>query len=146
MKSRVIFASLILGLGLTISQADAATTTNTDDSPAANKPASAMLVNGSQTQFAAYVGQNFAKFAQTTNWVNFMSTISLYNQNPAAVLKLSPARRLEFNQAVAQLNNQLAKGKNTEASRWITQANHTARMINYLWDVERSNSEGSDIQ
>ena len=47
MKSRVIFASLVLGLGLVITQANAATTTNTDDSPAANKPASAMLVNGS---------------------------------------------------------------------------------------------------
>lgn len=146
MKTRVIFASLILAAGLTISQADAATTTSNDDSPAANKPASAMLVNGSQTQFAAYVGQKFGKFAQTTNWSNFMDVVTLYNQSPTAVLNLSPAERSRFNNALVQVTNQLAKQKSAEANRWTTQATHTARMINFLWDAERSNDESADVQ
>ena len=146
MKTRVIFASLILGLGLMTSQADAATTTNTDDSPAATKPASAMLVNGSQTQFAAYVGHTNARFAQTTNWVNFMSVVSLYNQNPVAVLTLSPADRARFNQAAAQVNNELVKQHTVEASRWMTQADHTARLINFLWNATPSDSEMPDVQ
>lgn len=146
MKTRVIFASLILGLGLVSNQATAATTTNTDDSPAATKPASAMLVNGSQKQFAVYVGQSNIKFAQTTNWQNFMSVISLYNQNPAAVLSLSPADRAKFNEAATQVNNQLAKQKDAAANRWTNQADHTARMINFLWDAHQSIIEAADVQ
>ena len=146
MKTRVIFASVILGLGLATSQATAATTTNTDDSPATTKPASAMLVNGSQMQFAAYIGQNVAKFAQTTNWQNFVSVVSLYNQSPSAVLNLSPADRAKFNQAAAQLTNTLAKQKDAAASHWMTQADHTTRMINFIWNVNQPVKEATDIQ
>ncbi len=146
MKTRVIFASVILGLGLATSQASAATTTNTDDSPAANKPASAMLVNGSQVQFAVYFGQTNAKFAETTNWHNFMSVVSLFNQSPAAVLNLSPADRARFNEATTQVNNQLAKQKDAAASLWMTQARHTARMINFLWDTNQPVTEATDVQ
>ena len=146
MKSRVIFASLVLGLGVMTYQANAATTTNTDDSPAATKPASAMLVNGSQKQFASYVEQNVAKFAHTTNWQNFMSVVSLYNQSPSAVLNISPADRTKFNDAIAQIKIQLVKQNNADASRWMNQADHTARMINFLWDANQSISEASDIQ
>ncbi|WP_020600380.1 hypothetical protein [Spirosoma panaciterrae] len=146
MKSRVIFASLILGLGLATSQADAATTTNTDDSPAANKPASTMLVNGSQKNFASYVEQNIAKYSNTTTWQNFMSVVSLYNQNPAAVLNLSSDDRAKFNEAAAQLKNKLAKRNDAVASHWMNQAGYTARMINFLWDANQSLSQAADIQ
>ncbi|WP_080054786.1 hypothetical protein [Spirosoma aerolatum] len=146
MKSRVIFASLILGLGLAISQADAATTTNTDDSPAANKPASTMLVNGSQKNFASYVEQNIAKYSNTTTWQNFMSVVSLYNQNPAAVLNLSADDRAKFNEAAAQVKNKLAKRNDAVASHWMNQAGYTARMINFLWDANQSLSQAADIQ
>ena len=146
MKTRIIFASLILGLGLASTQANAATTTNTDDSPAATKPASAMLVNGSQKQFASYVERNISKFAQTTNWQNFMSVVSLYNQNPAAVLTLSSTDRVKFNQAAAQVNNQLVKQKDAAASHWTNQADHTVRMINFLWDANQSISQAADVQ
>ena len=146
MKSRVIFASLILGLGLVTTQANAATTTNTDDSPAANKPASAMLINGSEKQFAAYFGQHVAKFTHNTNLQTFMSVVSLYNQNPAAVLTINSADRTKFNEAVAQVNNQLAKQKNADASRWMNQADHTARMINFLWNVNQEGSELVEVQ
>ena len=146
MKSRVIFASVVLGLGLVITQANAATTTNTDDSPAATKPASAMLVNGSQMQFAAYIGHTVGKFAQTTNWTNFMSVVSLYNQSPAAVLNISPADRAKFNEAAAQVTNTLAKQKDANASLWMHQADHTTRMINFLWNANQSAVEAADIQ
>ena len=146
MKSRVIFASLILGLGLMTTRANAATTTNTDDSPATSKPASAMLVNGSEKQFASYYGQNVTKFSHNTNWQNFMSVISLYNQSPAAVLNLSADDRAKFNESVAQVNTQLAMQKNAEASRWMNQAGYTARMINFLWNANQPHSENSDVQ
>lgn len=128
------------------SQADAATTTNTDDSPTANKSANVLLVNGSEKQFASYVEQRIAKFARNTNWQNFMSVVSSFNKNPYGVLNLSPADRIKFNQAAARVNSELAKQKNADATRWMIQANHTARMINYLWDVNQSNSELLDIQ
>jgi hypothetical protein len=146
MKTRVIFASLVLGLGLVTSQADAATTIVIDDSPAAKKPASAMLVNGSEKQFASYVEQNVNRFARNTNWQNFMSVVSLYNQNPAAVLTISATDRVKFNEAIAQVNTQLAKQKNAEASRWMNQADLTARMINFIWDANQPTSETPDIQ
>lgn len=146
MKTRVIFASVILGLGLAISQANAATTIVIDDSPAAKKPASAMLVNGSEKQFAAYVGQNNYRFLRNTNWQNFMSVVSLYNQNPTAVLTISPADRARFNEAATQVNKQLAGQKNAEASRWMNQADLTARMINFIWDVNQPVSEMPDVQ
>ncbi|MFD2573278.1 hypothetical protein ACFSUS_21735 [Spirosoma soli] len=146
MKSRVIFASLILGLGLATTQADAATTTYTDDSPAANKPASAMLVNGSEKQFASYFEQRVAKSMHNTNWQSFMSVVSLFNQNPVAVLTLSPADRVKFNEAAAQVNNQLAKQKTADASRWMNQASYTARMINFLWNQSQEASEVSEVQ
>ena len=135
MKTRNIFASVILAAGLTISQANAATTTNNDDSPANTKPASAMLVNGTQTQFAVYVGHSLGKFAQTTQWVNFMNVVMLYNQSPAAVLLLSPADRATFNEASAVVLKKLASQKGTEAAQYLNQAHRTTRLINFLWDV-----------
>ena len=146
MKTRIIFASAILGLGLSISQANAATTIVNDDSPAAKKPASAMLVNGSEKQFAAYVGQNVSRLERNTNWQNFMSIVSLYNQNPVAVLTISPADRATFNEATAYVNTRLAGRKNAEANRWMNQANLTARMINFIWDTNQSASEMPEIQ
>lgn len=146
MKTRVIFASMILGLGLATTWATAATTTNTDDSPAANKPASAMLVNGSQKQFASYTERNMTQFTHTTNWQNFMNVVSLYNQNPAAVLTISPADRVKFNEATTQVIHTLAKQKNADANRWTNQASHTARMINFLWNADQSISQEADVQ
>ena len=146
MKTRVIFASVVLGLGLSISQANAATTIVNDDSPAAKKPASAMLVNGSEKQFASYVEQNVNRLGRNTNWQNFMSVVSLYNQNPVAVLTISPADRAKFNEAVVQVNTQLAKQKKAEASRWMNQADLTARMINFIWDANQPVSESPDVQ
>ena len=146
MKTRVIFASLVLGLGLVNTLATAATTTNTDDSPAANKPASTMLVNGSQKQFASYAELNIAKFVNTTNWQNFMSVVSLYNQNPTAVLNISPADRIKFNEAALQLTDKLAKQKDANASNWTKQVGHTTRMINFLWNANQSISETTDVQ
>lgn len=146
MKTRVIFASLVLGLGLAITQADAATTIINDDSPAAKKPASAMLVNGSEKQFVAYIERNANRFAHNTNWQNFMSVVSLYNQNPAALLTISPADREKFNEATAQLNTQLGRQKSAEASRWVNQADLTARMINFIWNANQPVSEMPEIQ
>ena len=149
MKTRSIFASVILAAGLTISQANAATTTNTDDSPANNKPASALLVNGTQTQFAVYVGHSLGKFAQTTQWVDFMNVVMLYNQNPAAVLTLSPADRATFNEASAVVLKKLASQKGPEAARWMNQAHRTTRLINFLWDVnlpQTDNIQVTEIQ
>ena len=50
MKSRVIFASLLLGLGVVMNQANAATTI-IDDSPAASKPVCSTLIYGSELNF-----------------------------------------------------------------------------------------------
>ena len=75
-----------------------------------------------------------------------MSVVSLYNQSPAAVLNLSPADRATFNEAVAQVNTQLAKQKNADASRWMDQADLTARMINFLWNANQPTSETPDVQ
>ncbi|QKZ12466.1 hypothetical protein HU175_07425 [Spirosoma sp. KUDC1026] len=146
MKSRVIFASLILALGMTTLQATAATTTNTDDSPAAKKPASAMLVNGSEKQFAAYIERNASQFSRNTNWQTYMRVVSLYNQHPVAVLSISPADRIKFNEASTQINTLLAKQKNVDASRWTNQADLTTRMINFLWNSDQAPSEPLVIQ
>jgi hypothetical protein len=146
MKSRVIFASLILGLGLMISESSAATTIF-DDSPASTKPANALLVNGSEKQFALFVEQKLNNFTKKSSWQNFMSVVSLYNQNPVAVLSLDEASRKKFNEANVQLSNELAKSNgNLEVTRWANQANQTARMINLLWNVEAEASKTPDAE
>lgn len=147
MKSRVIFASLILGLGLANTQADAATTNAIDDSPAANKPAGTMLVKGSEKQFAQFVEHKTNKLTKSVNWQNFMSIVSLYNENPVAVLSLDANSRMKFNETNTQLTKELAKRtNNAEATRWISQADKTARMINLLWDVEAEASKVSETE
>ncbi|WP_019987738.1 hypothetical protein [Rudanella lutea] len=146
MKSRVIFASLILGLGLMISESSAATTIF-DDSPASAKPANALLVNGSEKLFALFVEQKLNNFTKKSSWQNFMSVVSLYNQNPVAVLSLDEASRKKFNEANVQLSNELAKSNgNLEVTRWANQANQTARMINLLWNVEAEASKTPDAE
>ncbi len=133
MKTRVIFASLILGLGILTSKANAATTI-TDDSPAANKPASTMLVNCSEKHFASYVEHNMGQFTRKgADWQNFMNVVSLYNQSPVAVLTLSAHERSRFNEATSELNKQLTAKVGVEAGQWLNQANHTAQMINFIW-------------
>ncbi|GAA4445929.1 hypothetical protein GCM10023189_00450 [Nibrella saemangeumensis] len=137
MKTRVIFASLVLGLGLVTSKANAATTI-LDDSPAANKPASALLINGSEKQLATYVEQRIGRSVRKSDWQNFYSIVELYNQNPVALLNLKTEARDQFNAAASQVNKQLAKQKGAEASRWYNQADYTTRIINFLWSVEAS--------
>lgn len=147
MKSRVIFASLVLGLVLTNSRANAATTINIDDSPAANKPVGTMLVKSSEKQFAQFVEHKANKFTKKADWQNFMSVVSLYNQNPVAILSLDADSRIKFNSANAQLTKELAKGtSNADASRWANQADQTARMINLLWDVETEASKVAETE
>ncbi len=70
-----------------------------------------------------------------------MSVITSYNNNPAAVLNISPADRATFNEGAAQVNNELAKLKDAEAAYWQGQADHTTRMINFLWNVNLPFSE-----
>jgi hypothetical protein len=147
MKSRVIFASLVLGLVLTNSRANAATTINIDDSPAANKPVGTMLVKSSEKQFAQFVEQKANKFTKKADWQNFMSVVSLYNQNPVAVLSLDDDSRTKFKSASAQLTKELAKGtNNADTSRWANQADKTARMINLLWNVETEASKVAETE
>ncbi|GAA4398830.1 hypothetical protein GCM10023187_09860 [Nibrella viscosa] len=144
MKTRVIFASLVLGLGLVTSKANAATTT-LDDSPAANKPASALLINGSEKQLATYVEQRIGRSVRKSDWQNFYSVVMLYNQNPAALLNLTTEARDQFNAAASQLSKQLAKQKGTEAGRWQNQADYTTRIINFLWSVEAGQQEQIEL-
>ena len=147
MKSRVIFAVLILGLGLANSRANAATTINIDDSPAANKPAGTMLVKGSEKHFAQFVEHKANKFTKKADWQNFMSVVSLYNQNPVAILSLDSNSRMKFNEANAQLTKELTKRtNNADASRWVSQADQTARMINLLWNAEAEASKVVDSE
>ena len=147
MKSRVIFAVLILGLGLANSRANAATTINTDDSPAANKPAGTMLVKGSEKYFTQFVEHKANKFTKKADWQNFMSVVSLYNQNPVAILSLDANSRMKFNEANAQLTKELTKRtNNADASRWVSQADQTARMINLLWNAEAEASKVVDSE
>ena len=145
MKSRVIFASLVLVLGSMISKATAATTF-TDDSPAA-KPASTLLVNGSEKQFAAYVEQRAQLFSRTDNWQNFMRVVSLYNNNPVSVLSINTADRDKFNEASSQVTKELSKySQNAESLRWLNQVRFTNRMINFLWSTETQTSEMTELQ
>jgi hypothetical protein len=133
MKTRLIFASLILGLSITATS-NAATTIN-DDSPAAAKPAGTMLVNGSEKLFSAYAEQKMNRFTRQPEWQAYMNVVSMYNQNPVAVLNLSAAERDNFKQTSSLVTKQLAKQKDGNASLWLNQVNNTVRTISYFWAV-----------
>lgn len=76
-----------------------------------------------------------------------MSVVSLYNQNPVAVLSVDAQSRAKFNEANAQLTKELSKRtNNADASRWMKQADHTTRMINLLWNVETEASKVTDAE
>ena len=139
MKSRVIFASVILGLAI-MTTANAATTIN-DDSPAANKSAAALLVNGSEKQFAHFIEQHANRFTHTSAWQTYMNVVSMYNQNPVDVLNLSAADRAEFVNASSVVSGQLAKQKQPEASQWASQVNNTARTLAYFWTVSQDQAQ-----
>lgn len=145
MKSRVIFASLILGLVLMITGATAATTI-TDDSPA-TKPATALLVNGSEKQLATFIEQRAQSFSRSANWQNFIRVISLYNSNPVSVLSINSTNRDQFNEASSQVAKELNKyPQDAESLRWLNQVNFTTRMINFLWSGESQTGETTELQ
>ena len=147
MKSRVIFAVLILGLGLANSEANATTTINFDDSPGVKKSAGTMLVNESEKQFVQFVEQKAGRFTKKADWQNFMSVVSLYNQNPVALLSLDADSRTKFNNANVQLTKKLTKRTNdADSSYWVGQADQTARMINFLWDTEAEAAKVIDTE
>lgn len=145
MKTRVIFASLILGLGLVANQATAATTI-TDDSPAAKKPASALLAAGTQKQFASYVEQHFSRFSRKGDWQNFASVVSVYNENPVSVLALNADDRSKFNESASAVIKKLARENSTEASAWQDQTNSTIGLINFLWNIQENQPQLPDNQ
>ena len=147
MKSRVIFASLILGLGLMTSKASAATTPS-DDSPAASKSAVAtMLVNGSEKQFASFMEQKASRAARKTEWQRVVNVVSLYDTNPVALLSLSAADRNVFNDSAIALNKQLVrKTDSAETLRWAAQVDYTVRIINFLWSVNQLASELAETE
>ena len=139
MKSRVIFASLILGLVLTTT-ANAATTI-TDDSPAATKSAGTLLINGSEKQFAHFIEQRANRFSHTSAWQTYMNVVSMYNQNPIDVLRLSAADRAEFVKASSDVSGQLARQKQAEAVQWAGQVNNTVRTLAYFWTVSQDQAQ-----
>lgn len=143
MKTRVIFASLVLGLGLVTTKATAATT-SLDDSPATTKPANTLLINGAEKQFASYVEQRMGRFARQNDWQNFLNVVALYNANPASVLNLSVSDRARFNDAVKGVTKELGRRKDAEASRWLNQADYTARMINFLWNANQNQPQAPE--
>jgi hypothetical protein len=147
MKSRVIFTSLILGLGLMTTKAIAATTI-ADDSPVASKSAVAtMLVNGSEKQFASFMEQRANRTARKADWQRVVNVVSLYNANPVSVLSLSAADREAFNDSAILLNKQLAtKNHDAETLRWATQVDYTVRMINFLWNANQSANQLADTE
>jgi len=135
MKTRVIFASLILGLSITATS-NAATTIN-DDSPVANKPAGTMLINGSEKKFSAYADLKMNRLTRQPEWQTCMDVVTKYNENPVSVLSLSAAERDNFKQASSVVTKQLAKQKDGNASLWLNQVNNTVRMISYFWVVSQ---------
>lgn len=139
MKSRVIFASVILGLAITTT-ANAATTIS-DDSPAANKSAATLLVNGSEKLFAHFIEQHANRFSHTSAWQTYMNVVSMYNQNPVDVLRLSAADRAQFITASSIVSKQLARQKQAEAVQWSGQVNNTVRTIAYFWTVAQDQAQ-----
>ncbi|MBO0949052.1 hypothetical protein [Fibrella forsythiae] len=139
MKTRVIFASLILGLSLTATSnaAIGVATTTIDDSPAANKPAGTMLINGSEKMFSLYADQKMNHLTRQPEWQTCMNVVTKYNENPVSVLNLSAAERDSFKQASSVVTKQLAKQKDGAASLWLNQVNNTVRMISYFWVVSQ---------
>ncbi len=143
MKSRVIFASLILGLGLVANQATAATTI-VDDSPVTTKTTNRLLATGTQIQFASYVEQHFGRFAKKGDWQNFLSVVAQYNDQPVSVLNLDAEAQNKFNKAASVVTKKLADNKSVEATAWQYEAESITRMINFLWDVQVSQPQQSD--
>lgn len=143
MKTRVIFASLILVMGITAS-ANSATTTNTDDSPVANKAAGTLLINGSEKSFAQFVGHKANRITRQPEWQTYMDVVSMYNQHPASVLTLSAAERASFLSASARVNGQLTKLTDAGANHWLTQATNTVRTIAYFWTLTDEQSQVPD--
>ena len=139
MKSRIIFASLILGL--VISTTANAATTIIDDSPVATKTVVTLLVNGSEKQFAHYIEQHATRFSRTSAWQTYMNVVLMYNQNPVDVLRLSAAERAEFVNASSIVSGQLAKQKQAEAGYWAGQVNNTVRTLSYFWTVSQEQAQ-----
>lgn len=143
MKTRVIFASLILGLGLVANQATAATTI-TDDSPAANKTANALLSTGTQKQFASYMEQRFSRFAKKSDWKDFFNVVAQYGETPASVLNVDAEGQNKFNQSVAAVSKKLARENSAEAIAWQQQTTGLVKMINFIWSVQASQAQLAD--
>ncbi len=145
MKSRVIFASLILGLGLVANQATAATTI-IDDSPVTNKTTNKLLATGTQKQFASYMEQHFSRFAKKGDWQSFLSVVSQYNENPVSVLNFDTEAQNKFNTSASVVTRKLAGDNHAEAAAWQHQADSMTRMINFLWSVQASQSQQTDTE
>ena len=144
MKTRVIFASLILGLSITTTT-NAATTIH-DDSPLATRPAGTVLVNGSEKQFSLYADQKMSRLTRQPAWQSYMNIVSMYNENPVAVLSLSAAERDNFNKVSSIVAKQLAKQKDADASLWLTQVDNTVRMLNYFWILDQEEAQLADTE
>lgn len=148
MKTRIIFASLILGLSITATSnaAIGVATTINDDSPAANKPAGTMLINGSEKMFSAYADQKMNRLTRQPEWQTCMDVVRKYNENPVSVLSLSAAERDDFKYASSVVTKQLAKQKDGNASLWLNQVNNTVRTISYFWVVSQQVSQVPDSE
>ena len=144
MKTRVIFASLILGLGITATS-NAATTSN-DDSPVTNKPAGTMLINGSEKKFIAYADLKMSRLTRLPEWQTCMDVVAKYNEKPVSVLTLSQTERDNFKQASSVVMKQLAKQKDGNANLWSNQVNNTVQMISYFWALSHEAPQTSDSE
>lgn len=145
MKSRVIFASLVLGLGLVANQATAATTLS-DDSPAANKMVNPLLATGPQKQLASYMERNFSRFTKKSDWKGFFGVMSQYSENPVSVLNFTADEQNKFNQSATAVGKKLARENSAEATVWQEQATGVVRMINFIWDVQANQSQLVDAE
>lgn len=143
MKLRVIFASLILGLGLVANQANA-TTTIIDDSPAAHKVANTLLASNAQKQFTAYMEQRFGRFAKRSEWQEFSNVISQYNENTIQVLNFDADAQRKFNESATAVTKKLGRKNSAEAIAWQEHTNNVVRMLNFIWNVAADQAQPTD--
>jgi hypothetical protein len=143
MKSRIIFASLILALG--VSASASAATIPTGDSPAVSNSVSPMLTRGSEKQFAQYIESKFGRFSRRSEWPTFRTVVDEYNQNPLWVLALNADLRQRFNTASGQIVNRMAKENSVESVAYMGQTDRTTRMINFLWSWAETGPE-TDVE
>jgi hypothetical protein len=149
MKSKLMFATMIVAIMMTNGAAKAETASTKNDTSnlvKSNFEYNKLLTNGRENDFLAYQTDVLPLVADINEVRDFNNVIAQYNNNSSKFLNMATTEKQDFNQGAVVLIKVLDKIKTKQAENWLKTVKHTTNLVNLLWELNQEVKISDNIE